>query len=300
MKGNSMPLRVFLALLLALGGAMMASAQLPSTDNEQNNQPEEQKVMTDPGEYEAYMTALNTVDPAARYAALDSFLKQFPDSAMRDEALERVMDTLVQLDNQRTAPLRQQLRARQARAEAIARALAGRPDNLSRYTQCGFGEFSIEESSERDRPFIHTVSTAEGNREIEAFHGIILHVAYQGTPFANFKAERLGNGFYKDKQALIDSLQTLGAEPDTGAVRPWPLKMDGFEVYGINRKKLAGDVLSIYLLFHDADMTVVTLYLLNTPRETPKFHTLHEYRVLRDLFLKTYTTCTGPIIGAPR
>lgn len=295
-----MPPRVFFALLLALGGAMMAGAQQPSTEEQPDNQPTEQKVTTNPAEYEAYIAAVNTVDPAARYAALDSFLKQFPDSVMRDEALERVMDTLVQLDNQRTAPLRQQLRARQARAEAVARALAWRPDNLSRYTQCGFGEFSIEESSERDRPFIHTVSTAEGNREIEAFHGITLHIAYQGTPFVNFKAERLGNSFDKDKQALIDSLQTLGAEPDTDAARPWPLKMGGFEVYGINRKKLAGDVLSIYLLFHDADMTVVTLYLLNTPPETPKFRTLHEYRVLRDLFLKTYTTCTGPLIGASR
>ena len=61
--------------------------------------------------------------------------------------------------------------------------------------------------------------------------------------------------------------------------------MGGFEVYGINAKKLEGTVLSIYLLFHDADMTVVMLYLLNTPPETPRFGTLHEYRVLRDLFL---------------
>jgi hypothetical protein len=295
-----MPPRAFFALLLALGGAIMAGAQQPSAEEQPESQPIEQEVITHPAEYAAYMAAINTVDPAARNAALDSFLKQFPDSVMRDEALEHVMDTLVQLDNQRTAPLRQQLRARQARAEAVARALAWRPDNLSHYAQCGFGEFSIEESSERDRPFIHTVSTAEGNREIEAFHGITLHIAYQGTPFVNFKAERLGNSFEKDKQALIESLQTLGAEPDTEAARPWPLKVDGFEVYGINRKKLAGDVLSIYLLFHDADMTVVTLYLLNTPPETPKFHTLHEFRVLRDLFLKTYTTCTGPLIGSSR
>lgn len=295
-----MPPRAFFALLLALGGTMMAGVQQPSAAEPPDNQPREQEVITHPAEYAAYMAAINTADPAARNAALDSFLKQFPDSVMRDEALEHVMDTLVQLDNQRTAPLRQQLRARQARAEAVARALAWRPDNLSRYAQCGFGEFSIEESSERDRPFIHTVSTTEGNREIEAFHGITLHIAYQGTPFVNFKAERLGNSFEKDKQALIESLQTLGAEPDTEAARPWPRKVDGFEVYGINRKKLAGDVLSIYLLFHDADMTVVTLYLLNTPPETPKFQTLHEFRVLRDLFLKTYTTCTGPLIGTSR
>ena len=79
------------------------------------------------------------------------------------------MDTLVELDNQRTAPLRQQLRARQARAEAVARALAWRPDNLSRYTQCGFGEFSIEESSERDRPFITRYRRPEGNGRSRLF-----------------------------------------------------------------------------------------------------------------------------------
>lgn len=325
-----MPPRVFFALLLALGGAMMAGAQQPSTEEQPDNHPTEQKVIANPAEYEAYITALNTVDPVGRKAAFEAFLVQFPNSIMRNEALDRAreikvitdpaereayvtaintvglnartlalssflrqfpntvmrdqiqdlfMDLMVQRDNQQTAALLQKLRAIPF-------------DNLSRYTRCDFGPFKVEETAERDRPFVRTVHTAQTDEKIEVVHGISLRIAYEKIPFASLKAERLETYPYpNDKHALIESLRYLSGKWDMEATERWPSTMNGFQVYGINPKRLEDGVLSVYLLFHDADQIVVTLYLLNAPPESPKFRTLDEYRALRDKFLKTYTTC---------
>lgn len=274
-----MPPRVFLALLLALGGAMTASAQQPSTEEQPDNQPTEQEVITNPAEYEAYITAINTVGLNARVLALSSFLRQFPNTVMRGQIVDLFMDMMVQRDNQQTAAFLQKLRAIPF-------------DNLSRYTQCDLGPFKVEETAERDRPFVRTVHTAQTDWKIEVVHGISLRIAYEKTPFATLKAERLETYPYpNDKHTLIESLRDLSGKWNMEATVPWPSTMNGFQVYGINPKQLEDGVLSVYLLFHDPDQIVVTLYLLNTPPESSKFRTLNEYRALRDKFLKTYTAC---------
>lgn len=52
---------------------------------------ETQKTIKDPVEYNAYMTALNTADPAAKAAAMEAFLKTYPTSVVREDALEQAM-----------------------------------------------------------------------------------------------------------------------------------------------------------------------------------------------------------------
>lgn len=294
-------IRILFVLLLLLCGTILARAQDPEDENRQENPPAEQKAITDPAEYEAYITAINTTHTLeSRKAALEAFLQRFPNSIMRDQTLDALMEIMVQLDNQRTAAVRADLRFRQLTAEMYARNLALVPDKLNHYTQCSLGQFIVEDSSERDRLFYRSVTTSEGDRQIEVLHGFRLHIAYQGTPFVNFIAERLGTNYATDKKTLIESLRGLSTEPDTETVVPWPASMNDFEVYGINRKRLAGGVLSIYMLFHDADQTVVTIYLLNTPPESPKFRTLDEYHGLRDQFLKIYTACAGTQPQKPR
>jgi hypothetical protein len=86
------------------------SAQQLSAE-QRNNLFKAQKVITDPAEYNAYLTAVITSDPAARIAALDAFLERFPNSAAQDDAMDRTMDAHVQLDNQNTALVRLHLRS---------------------------------------------------------------------------------------------------------------------------------------------------------------------------------------------
>ena len=167
-----------------------------------------------------------------------------------------------------------------------------RPDHLDDFVQCKLGRFEIVESSEIERPFTRAVPSAKGDQQVNITHGLSLHIAYEQTPFVNFKAERLGK-YADDKKVLIDSIKYLGSQEDMELGEPMPSSMNGLEVYGIHRKHLAGGVLSMYVLFGDDDLTAVTLYILNTPPESPKFRTMEQYRALRDEFLKNFAACAG-------
>jgi hypothetical protein len=169
-------------------------------------------------------------------------------------------------------------------------------DNLRSYINCQFsGKYQIEESMEKAEPFMRTVDTMDGKDAVEVVHGWSLHIAYDGTPFVNFKVERLGKSNYlRDKKKLISSLEAAAAHTaGMESNKPRQSALNDFEVYSINRKQLEGGVLSIYLLFRDSEQIVVSLYLLNTPPETPKFKNIEEYYSLREAFLNSYTACAS-------
>jgi tetratricopeptide (TPR) repeat protein len=78
--------------------AQQPSAQQPGAAD-QANTPTSQKVIKDPAEYNAYMTALNTTDAAARGAAMEAFLNQYPNSIVKLEALEQARSAYQQAKN---------------------------------------------------------------------------------------------------------------------------------------------------------------------------------------------------------
>lgn len=165
-------------------------------------------------------------------------------------------------------------------------------DSLRRYIRCNFGgKLSVEETDAQSQPFVRSVSTSHGTKKIAVLHGYSLHIAYAGTPFVNFKAERLEH-FALSKQTLIDQLGTMAkGTQDIESKTPEESFVNGFDVFDIDRTKLSGGVQSVYLLFRDADETVVTLYILNTPPEAPQFSTIEEYRELSAAFVQAYTAC---------
>jgi tetratricopeptide (TPR) repeat protein len=59
----------------------------------------EQKEIKDPAEYHAYMTAYNMADPAAKGAAMESFVAQYAQSVVRVDALEQAMAAYQQAGN---------------------------------------------------------------------------------------------------------------------------------------------------------------------------------------------------------
>lgn len=179
-----------------------------------------------------------------------------------------------------------------------ARPAAAQADNLRQYVDCNLGDkISVEESDERAQPFVRSVVTAEGPKDITVLHGLSLHIAYAGTPFVNFKAERLAS-YDSAKRNLIENLRVMAeGTRDMEAKTPRRSSLNGFDIRSINRTTLSGGVESVYLLFRGADQTVVTLYILNTPPEAPQFSTIEQYRVLRDRFVQTYTACVGKKLG---
>jgi len=72
----------------------------PAAGDSQANVPTSQKVIKDPAEYNAYMTALNATDAAAKGAAMEAFVAQYPNSIVKPEALQQAMGAYQQANNQ--------------------------------------------------------------------------------------------------------------------------------------------------------------------------------------------------------
>lgn len=85
--------KLFVALVLATA-AMLAQGKMVSDDvGPQAGAGQEQggqgKQIKDPAEYNAYIAALNTQDPKQKATAMMAFLQQYPNTIMKQEALEQ-------------------------------------------------------------------------------------------------------------------------------------------------------------------------------------------------------------------
>ena len=100
--------KVLATFVLALTTAALAQgttttpppAQQPGATDQASNVPTNQKTIKDPAEYNAYITALNTTDPAAKAAAMEAFVAQYPNSIVKIDALEQAMGAYQQAGNQ--------------------------------------------------------------------------------------------------------------------------------------------------------------------------------------------------------
>jgi len=62
-------------------------------------QPAAAPVIKDPAEYNAYVSAVQQADPNAKISGLEAFLTQYPNSVMKNQALEILMQTYQQTNN---------------------------------------------------------------------------------------------------------------------------------------------------------------------------------------------------------
>jgi tetratricopeptide (TPR) repeat protein len=91
-----MPLRtrIFTAAVIALSMASVTLAQQPASPPDKppkQGGPVGQKVVKDADEYNAYIKALKTDDPAKKAAAMEAFVARYPKSVVRVDALEQAM-----------------------------------------------------------------------------------------------------------------------------------------------------------------------------------------------------------------
>jgi hypothetical protein len=81
-----------------------APAQTQSTAPAQTqpaaSQPQQKKEIKDPAEYNAYVGAVQQTDPNAKISGLEAFLAQYPNSVMKEDALELLMVAYQQANNQ--------------------------------------------------------------------------------------------------------------------------------------------------------------------------------------------------------
>jgi tetratricopeptide (TPR) repeat protein len=82
---------------IVLGWAVAAAAQGAAQAQAQPAAPPQQKKeIKDPAEYNAYVGAVQQQDPAAKISGLEAFLTQYPNSVMKEDALEILMGTYQQ------------------------------------------------------------------------------------------------------------------------------------------------------------------------------------------------------------
>jgi tetratricopeptide (TPR) repeat protein len=104
-----------MALALAvLAGQTSAAQQAQAAPSSTSQAP----VIKDPAEYNAYVGAIQQQDPAAKISGLEAFLVQYPNSVMKADALEVLMASYQQANNQAKV------------IETANRVLAVNPDNV--------------------------------------------------------------------------------------------------------------------------------------------------------------------------
>jgi hypothetical protein len=155
-----------------------------------------------------------------------------------------------------------------------------------------------------------TVQTLSGVAQVPILRSEHVTFTYPNADFfATVKVEQLPPGsFVQGKIDLISNFDHILSSGDDSArnmafaIRP---HLNGFEIYGLDRKKLEGSTLGIYLLIDNRTHIVASVFFLNQPPPTDqdltprKFTTLAQYATLRDHFLNAYTECVHAPHAAP-
>jgi len=149
------------ALLLAL--AVVASGQDAATPQPQaspQSQPQKKEIK-DPAEYNAYVGAVQQADVAAKISGLEAFLTQYPNSVMKEDALELLMGTYQQAGNQAKV------------IDTANRLLAVNPDNaralvLLAYNERGAQKWAdAKQHAERGLQALTKMTKADGVSEAD-------------------------------------------------------------------------------------------------------------------------------------
>ena len=120
------------ALLLMLANLASGQVTAPPAPQPQTTPapapPAQKKEIKDPAEYNAYVGAVQQTDPAAKISGLEAFLTQYPNSVMKEDALELLMGTYQQADNQAKV------------IDTANRLLAANPDNARALVLLAYNE----------------------------------------------------------------------------------------------------------------------------------------------------------------
>ncbi len=170
------------------------------------------------------------------------------------------------------------------------------PAALKPYVSCKLplGPELVQYTSLPQAPMTRPAQTLTGPKAIKLMDGLISAYAFTGTaPFANVKVELLPASTYAtEKSDLISEFDAIHAKgEDTERNAALKATLNGFDIYGFDRKALDGKVLGIYLFFDNAHRVATTAYFLNAASGQRKFATIDEYEHLRDGFLNAYTVC---------
>ena len=194
--------KIFLAMLLvaaitAVAQTAPAPAQQPQPSPSQPAAaPQQTKEIKDPAEYNAYIGALGQQDPAAKISGFEAFITQYPNTVMKEEALEQLMNAYQQTGNQAKV------------VETAQKVLQANPNNLKALVLLAYGKrlnaktpqdlAEAAQYGEKGLQLLPTVPKPEGISDADfqkfktqataIFNGAVGMSAYQNKDYA--KAEQ--------------------------------------------------------------------------------------------------------------
>ena len=195
--------KVFCAVLLTLTTIVAVAQSQPAS---QSGQPQPKQIK-DQGEYNAYISALNTQDPAQKAAAMEAFVKQYPQSVVVTDALEQAMGAYQLANNtskvEEMAKRLLQLEPKQIQAVAVVvtldrvKATQGNKDALT--DSCAYAQTGLQQLPTWQKP--ETLSDADFSKlkdqMTQIFNGASGFCALQKKDFAaarNFYLKAVQNG----------------------------------------------------------------------------------------------------------
>lgn len=232
--------KVLVTVMLAF--AIAASSQQPTQPAGQT--PTSQKVIKDQAEYNSYMQALNNPDAAAKGAAMEAFVKQYPQSVVLTDALEQAMAAYQQAGNaakvEEMAKRILQLQPNHIRALAVVvaidRSKATQGDQAALKESCSYAQNGLQQLPAWQKPQDMSDSDFEKlkNQMADILNGASGFCALQAKNFP--EARDFYTKAYKiDPKNFQDVYQLTVADLEMN-----PIDLTGFW-YGAKALALAGN-----------------------------------------------------------
>ena len=160
---------------LVLTLAALAAAQQPSTPAAQPAQPQQQEIK-DPAEYNSYIAALREANPQTQAQAFENFVQRYPNSVVKEDALERLMAAYEKLGNAAKT------------TETAGRVLQVNPNNVRALVFLAFGKRAAAEGGQAPQQ-----SAAEagqyGQRGLQALSTMSKPESMSDADFEKFKTQ---------------------------------------------------------------------------------------------------------------
>ena len=138
-------------------------------------------VIKDPAEYNAYVAAIQQKDPAAKISGLEAFLTQYPNSVMKNQALEILMQTYQQSNNVKKA------------TEAAAKLVAANPCQVPALTLLTYIDRMMAQQGDPNGKQESADAEKYGQQGLDCLPKFQKPEGTSDADFAKMKAQMTGN-----------------------------------------------------------------------------------------------------------
>jgi tetratricopeptide (TPR) repeat protein len=260
---------VIMLLVLASAALVQQMAAQAAAQPAQAGQPNQKKEIKDPAEYNAYVNAIQQTNPAQKAAALEAFLQTYPNSVMKEDALELLMAAYQQAgDAQKTLDAANRvLQANPNNVRALAllaysyRAMAsqGGPqmqDNLAKAQQYGQQGLQALQSMQKPDGMSDADFTKFHNETGAIFEGAVGFAALQAKDYATAQKDMHDAVANESQPSIMDIYPLATADLEAKPMNPegfWFIVKASMMAQGPGQQQILDYGKKKYIRYHGSD-----------------------------------------------